>query len=101
MPLHTFRASQRIYTRRTARFVLTLAPRELQATAQTLVGSTMSIAGIVGGVLGGLMIESMGIRSFYVANGLMIAATVALYMLSFPFIRKVMKREFVDYSKVY
>lgn len=84
-----------------ARFVLTLAPRELQATAQTLVGSTMSIAGIIGGVLGGLMIESMGIRSFYIATGLMMVATVALYTLSFPFIRKVMKREFVDYSKVY
>ena len=84
-----------------ARFVLTLAPRELQATAQTLVGSTMSIAGIIGGMLGGLMIESMGIRSFYIATGLMMVATVALYMLSFPFIRKVMKREFVDYSKVY
>ena len=61
----------------------------------------MSIAGIIGGMLGGLMIESMGIRSFYIATGLMMVATVALYMLSFPFIRKVMKREFVDYSKVY
>jgi len=84
-----------------ARFVLELAPRELQATAQTLVSSTMSVAGIIGGVLGGLMIESLGIRSFYLCTGLMMAVTVALYLLSFPFIRKVLKKEFVDYSKVY
>ena len=31
----------------------------------------------------------------------MMAVTVALYLLSFPFIRKVLKKEFVDYSKVY
>ena len=60
-----------------------------------------SIAGIIGGMLGGLMIESMGIRSFYVATGVMMMATVVLYVLSFPFIRRAMKREFVDFSKVY
>ena len=61
----------------------------------------MSVAGIIGGVLGGLMIESLGIRSFYLCTGLMMAVTVALYLLSFPFIRKVLKKDFVDYSKVY
>lgn len=84
-----------------ARFVLTLAPRELQATAQTLVSASTSIAGIVGGILGGLLIESLGIRSFYVVTGVMMAVVVVIYTLSFPFIRKVMKREFVDYTKAY
>ena len=84
-----------------ARFVLELAPRELQATAQTLVSACSSVSGILGGLLVGLIPESASFAGIYVVTGFIIMGIVGTYALSFPFIRKVLKKEFVDYGQLY
>ena len=83
------------------RFILSLAPQELQATAQTLVSSTTAIAGIFGHIIGGLLLESMNVKDYYVICGFTMLVIIVSYALSFLFIRKVLKKEFVDLSKTY
>ena len=83
------------------RFILSLAPPELQATAQTLVSSTTAIAGIFGHIIGGLLLETMNIKDYYVVCGIVMMIIIGLYALSFIFIRKVLKKEFVDMSRTY
>ncbi|MBR6821911.1 MAG: MFS transporter [Clostridia bacterium] len=82
------------------RFVMSLAPNELQATAQTLAASVSSIAGIAGNLIGGLIIEASGIRNYYLISGIMMLIVSVLYTLSFIFIKNVLKTEFVDYSRI-
>ncbi len=48
-----------------ANYIYSLAPRELKATAQTLNGSITAIAGILGNLLGGFLLEEMGIVDYY------------------------------------
>lgn len=83
------------------RFILSLAPPELQATAQTLVSSTMAVAGIFGHLVGGFMLESMSIKKYYFICGSVMVVIIGLYTLSFPFIKHVLKKDFVDMSKRY
>jgi MFS family permease len=82
------------------RFVMSLAPNELQATAQTLAASVSSIAGIAGNLIGGLIIEASGIRNYYLISGIMMLIVSVLYTLSFIFIKNALKTEFVDYSRI-
>ncbi len=81
------------------KFVFTLAPKELRQTAQTINGATTSLAGIICNAVGALWVASIGVKSFYLANGLFLAVVIVLYIFSFSFIEKVLKVPFVDYSK--
>ncbi|HZJ57181.1 MAG TPA: MFS transporter [Clostridia bacterium] len=71
-------------------YVFSLAPDNLKATSQTLLGSTNSIAGVLGGILGGVLITIFGVKQFYLVIGLMMLVTLALYLLSFVFGEKVL-----------
>ena len=66
-----------------ATYVFSLAPDHLKATAQTALASTNAIAGIVGGLLGGTLILLFDIRQFYFMVAVMLAAALALFVLSF------------------
>ena len=72
-------------------YVNQLAPSNLKATAQTLNGSMVSFAGILGNAIGGVVIEYIGIRVFYRASSYVLLCALILYMLSFPFGEKVLK----------
>lgn len=63
-------------------YVLSLAPENLRATAQTLYGSATSVSAILGNFLGGILIDIFGIRSFYLGAGCVIALSVAFYSLA-------------------
>ncbi len=80
----------------TVNYVFTIAPKELRATAQTVAGATQSVAGIIGGILGGVFVEALGIKSFYVVTGFIMIFAITFFLLSAVFIKKVLKREFVD-----
>lgn len=71
-------------------YVFSLAPDNLKATSQTFLASTNSIAGVLGGVLGGALITLMGIKQFYLVIGLSMLVILVLYLLSFPFGEKVL-----------
>lgn len=73
-------------------YVATLAPDNLKATAQTLNGSMVSIAGIIGNAIGGVVINRIGIRPFYRISALVLFCAIILYALSFPFGEKVLKK---------
>ena len=70
--------------------VATLAPENLKATAQTLNGSMVSLAGIAGNLIGGYIIEAVGIRSFYRGCSVVILVGLIVFILSFPFGEKVL-----------
>ena len=72
-------------------YVFSLAPENLKATSQTILGAMNSAAGIIGGLLGGALIEVIGIQDFYLIIGIMILAALAMFMLSFFIGEKVLK----------
>lgn len=72
-------------------YVYTLAPDDLKATAQTLNGAMISVAGIFGNLAGGFLIEVIGIRTFYFATSAIIGVALFLYAGSFVFGEKVLK----------
>lgn len=74
-----------------ANYVLSLAPEGLEATAQTLVGSAASLAGIVGNACGGFLIELLGASGFYLLLGGVMSVVAVLYLLSFIFGEKILK----------
>ncbi len=65
-------------------YIYGLTPDGLKATAQTVYGSMNSLAGIVGNLLGGYLMDTIGVRSFYCVAGLLILAALAFFTVSFP-----------------
>ncbi len=82
-----------------ARYVFQLSPKELQSTAQTLTGATMSLSGILGGIMGRALIALMGIRDLYVVIGIMMLLSVVVFVGLNWYLEKVRKIEFIDYTK--
>jgi MFS family permease len=62
------------------RYVYSLAPRNLSATAMTANAAIMAMSGIGGNFLGGMMVDTVGIRPFYVLMGILILAATAVYL---------------------
>ena len=81
------------------KFIFCLAPKELQSTGQTIVGACTSFAGIIGSFLGAALVNSLGVKSFYIVCGIIILVVSFLYILSFPFFENVLHIPFVDYTK--
>lgn len=60
-------------------YIYILAPKELKATAQTVYGAVSSLASIGGNLAAGVLMERMGIQSFFLlAAGLVLAAFLFL-----------------------
>ncbi len=74
-----------------ANYIYTLTPRELKATAQTVNGSVTAVAGIVGNMLGGFLLESIGIVEYYKLVGLIMLGALGFFALSLFLGRKVFK----------
>ncbi|MGI6201155.1 MAG: MFS transporter [Christensenellales bacterium] len=73
-------------------YIYGLAPKELKATAQTVGGAMNSLAGIVGNLLGGYLMDQIGVRNFYLVAGTMILCALTFFAVSFPLGVKVFKR---------
>ena len=58
-----------------------MTPEGLKATAQPIFGATSSVAGIVGNLLGGVLIDLVGAKLVYVYLGIMMLTTVGLYII--------------------
>lgn len=66
----------------TPHYIYDLSPEHLHATAQTFYGSVTSVAAILGSFLGGILIDLLGIRSFYLGAGCVIALAVTFYYVA-------------------
>lgn len=74
-----------------AKYVFTLAPKELVSTAQTLVAATSALAGIIGNLMGTLLVENIGLRPFFFITGLIMLVGTIFYIGTFVYIRKCLK----------
>ncbi|MBR0474889.1 MAG: MFS transporter [Erysipelotrichaceae bacterium] len=73
------------------KYVFTLAPKELISTAQTMVSSTAAFAGIIGNLMGTLLVENIGLRTFFFITGIMMLVGTLFYIGSFFFIKNYLK----------
>ena len=71
-------------------YVATLSPEDLKATAQTVNAAMVSLAGMIGNLAGGFLIEAAGIRMFYRGCSILILAGLLLFIFSFPFGERVL-----------
>jgi len=61
-------------------YVYALAPDDLKATAQTLFASTAAMAGILGNLLGGVLIDAVGVRTAFTTAGLLTMVSLVLLL---------------------
>jgi len=64
------------------RYVHSLAPKNLSATAMTVNSAVMAASGIIGNFVGGMMVDTVGFRPFYVLMGVLILAATAVYLVT-------------------
>ena len=62
-------------------YIYRLAPKGLTATAQTLIGCSNAIAGIIGNLIGGAVIYAFGVLVFFRFAGAFMILVVAAYAL--------------------
>ncbi len=81
-----------LYFSTTIEYAFRLAPSGLASSAQTFLGMATAIGMICSSLLGGFMVDTFGVLSFYTTSGLIIFTGFVLYVLSFPFATKVLKK---------
>lgn len=81
-----------LYIASASNYVYTLAPDDLKATAQTLFGAVVSVAGIFGNFFGGMLMDAIGVTNFYLTAGVMSFISGVLYASSF-FLGKKSRRD--------
>lgn len=74
-----------------ANYIYTLTPKELKATAQTLNGSVTAVAGILGNLAGGLLLERVGIVNYYQFIGFVMCGAALFFAASLFAGRRVFK----------
>lgn len=78
-------------------YIYYIAPPELRATAHTLYTIAGAIGIMVGNACAGGLIARVGTRPFYTIFAVLTVAVAALYALSFPFGKHVLKKELPRY----
>lgn len=80
-----------------ANYVFTLVPENLKATGQSLYVAAASLAGIVGNLAGGALIDALGARTFYCILSCTSVIAVIFLGSTLLFGTKVLKREIPFY----
>lgn len=81
-----------LYFTTTIEYAFRLAPEELSASAQTFLGMATALGMIFSSLLGGWMVDAFGVTAFYATCGAIILTGCVLFILSFPFAKKVLKK---------
>lgn len=63
-------------------YLLELAPTSLRASAQAIYAAVASAAGIIGNLLGGVLIDALGIRSYFLGAGGYLLLPVVFFLLA-------------------
>ena len=80
-------------------YIFALAPDELKSTAHLMSYAMAYLANMLGSLLGGFIVDLMGVRSYYLVTGLMIGGALLLYMLTFVLGQKVFKIPLPDHVR--
>ena len=80
-------------------YIFALAPDELKSTAHLMSYAMAYLANMLGSLLGGFIVDLMGVRSYYLVTGLMIGGALLLYMLTFVLGKKVFKIPLPDHVR--
>ena len=64
------------------RYIFQLAPRELSATAVTLHTSLTQLSGILGNMIGGNLVESIGLRGMFWTSGGVVLVSAVLFIVA-------------------
>ncbi|MDR2514432.1 MAG: MFS transporter [Christensenellaceae bacterium] len=75
-----------------ANYIFSLAPEGLNSTAHTVHGAVNSVAAIIGQLIGGMLIERLGIKPFYSLTAYMILGAVLYFCLTLFVGRKILKK---------
>lgn len=70
-----------LYLSSTVQYVFSLAPKNLNATAQTLASAASAVAGIIGNFAGGAIVYYFGVRVFFLYSGIFMLAVIAAYFI--------------------
>ncbi len=62
-------------------YIYSVSPQHLKATAQTIYGAVSSLAGILGNIAGGILIDFIGIKGFYISAGMLILFAVSVFLV--------------------
>ncbi|MGI6005679.1 MAG: MFS transporter [Christensenellales bacterium] len=73
------------------RYISKLAPKGLAATAQTINGAMGALAGVLCNVMGGRIVDAVGIRGFFVVLSSVLLAGFILFAISFALGKKLGK----------
>jgi predicted MFS family arabinose efflux permease len=74
-----------------ANYIFSLDPLRLKSTAQMINSAATSVAGMCGNLIGGVLIDRIGVKAFYLSSAIWILVCVGLFALSFVFGAKVLK----------
>ena len=80
-----------LYISAQIQYIYSLAPPNLTATAQTFTGASLSLASIAGNILGGLVIDTLGINMLFIISAFIQLAAVLLFALSLRYSAKKQK----------
>jgi PPP family 3-phenylpropionic acid transporter len=75
-----------------ANYIFSLAPEGLNSTAHTVHGAVNSVAASIGQLIGGVLIEELGIKPFYSLVSYMILGAVLYFCLTLFVGRKILKK---------
>ena len=81
-----------LYFSTTIEYAFRLAPPELASSAQTFLGMATAMGMVCSSLLGGFMVDTFGVLSFYTTAGIIIFGGFIFFVLSFPFATKVLKK---------
>ncbi|MCL2059606.1 MAG: MFS transporter [Oscillospiraceae bacterium] len=70
-----------LYLSCTVQYIYRLAPKGLTATAQTFASCSSAIAGIIGNLIGGAVIDKLGARVFFGYSSIFMVFVVAAYAI--------------------
>ena len=73
-------------------YIYSLAPKGLNSTAHTINGAMNSIAAIIGNLMGGFLISTVGIRNFYMSLAGIIAAAIVYFIATLLIGTKILKK---------
>jgi PPP family 3-phenylpropionic acid transporter len=74
-------------------YIYALAPNDLKATSQTVYGSIIALAGIVGNLVAGVIIDQLGVRSYYFIASGVVLFSLLFFALSFLVGKRILHKE--------
>lgn len=80
-------------------FCFQIAPTQLKATAMTCYSAVASVAGILGNLLGGRLLDRFGVVALFRIDSLVVLLGITLYCITLLIGKKILKLEIQEYQE--